>query len=41
MFTVKGHAGISWKELTIPFCEIKVNSLIGYGRFGEVSIHKI
>ncbi|KAI1721420.1 protein tyrosine kinase domain-containing protein [Ditylenchus destructor] len=36
MFTIRGHSAMSWKDVTIPFDEIKFNSLIGRGRFGEV-----
>uniref|UniRef100_A0A915CQF8 Pre-mRNA-processing factor 19 n=1 Tax=Ditylenchus dipsaci TaxID=166011 RepID=A0A915CQF8_9BILA len=39
MFTIRGHA--PWKDVTIPFREIKIfpDSLIGHGRFGVV--HKV
>lgn len=36
MFTIRENASTSWRDLTIPFAEIKINALIGRGRFGEV-----
>lgn len=44
MFTIRGHGTTSWSELTIPFEEesskegLRISSLIGRGRFGEVRI---
>jgi len=36
MFTIRGPGTASWREVTIQFTDIKIGSLIGRGRFGEV-----
>ncbi|CAD5221674.1 unnamed protein product [Bursaphelenchus xylophilus] len=35
MFTIR-HGSMSWKDVTIPMKDIKINKIIGSGRFGDV-----
>lgn len=40
MFTIRGHGAMSWSDETISSGAIRIISLIGRGRFGEVILER-